>query len=244
MLELLIVRDIKTLGKLDEYFKTRRIRIKFEEMKLIRYVILFGSLFFLSGCTKEGVDPTIPLGLLTKSRDFLFFCLSVIDSSKPLYNQFASRYYYSMFSIAKIISIWKHKHFANELETHEDVWRVMCKNPRKKFGTDLKKIRTKCDYDYKITDSSSESIKDDLLPIILDNTAFEELLDDACNTIDMFYERLQNNNDKEKCNQIIDEIISCRNNIINVINDPSRVTAQIKVYEIASKEAKSDSCES
>ena len=188
-------------------------------MKLIRFILLFGLLLVLSGCTKEVIDPNIPLGLLTKSRDFLFFCLSIIDSSKPLYNQVASRYYYSMFSIAKIISIWKHKHFSNELETHEEVWRVVKKQPKKLFGTDLKKIRTKCDYDYDISDSSSQDIKNALLPIMMDDNAFSSLLDDARDSIQKFYDKLQNNIEEDKCNQLIDEIVDCRNNIKSAINE-------------------------
>ena len=102
-----------------------------------RCIFLIIVVFLLSGCTQAQVDPSIPVGLLSKSRDYLFFCLSIIDSSEPLYNQVAGRYYYAMFSIAKIPSIWKHNHFKGELETHEDVWKVASEGPRKSLEQNL-----------------------------------------------------------------------------------------------------------
>ena len=85
-------------------------------------LFVFGLLVIcsLSGCCEATANPDVPTGMLSKSRDYLFFCLQIIQGSRPLYNQFASRYYYALFSIAKISSIWKHKHFNNEFETYEE----------------------------------------------------------------------------------------------------------------------------
>ena len=47
-------------------------------MVVIRCVFLIITLYFLSGCVQAQVDPTIPVGLLSKSRDYLFFCLSTV----------------------------------------------------------------------------------------------------------------------------------------------------------------------
>lgn len=188
-------------------------------MVIIRCVFLIITLYFLSGCVQAQVDPTIPVGLLSKSRDYLFFCLSIIDSSKPLYNQVAGRYYYAMFSIAKIPSIWKHKHFNGEMETHEDVWRVVPKEPKTFFGKELKSLRTACDYIPNCNDSSSNDVKTKLLPIVENNTAFEKLVEDTKVCIEKYYRKIGScdDNSETSCDELLAEISICREKIIDHI---------------------------
>lgn len=185
-----------------------------------RCVFLIIVVFLLSGCTQAQVDPSIPVGLLSKSRDYLFFCLSIIDSSEPLYNQVAGRYYYAMFSIAKIPSMWKHNHFKGELETHEEVWKVASKGPRKSFGKELKSLRTACDYMHDCNNSSSDSVKTKLLPIIENNDAFEKLVKDTKVCLEKYYRKIEprDDNSETSCNELLNEIAKCREIIIDHIS--------------------------
>lgn len=186
-----------------------------------RCICLIIVVFLLSGCTQAQVDPSIPVGSLSKSRDYLFFCLSIIDSSEPLYNQVAGRYYYAMFSIAKIPSIWKHNNFKGELETHEDVWKVASKGPRKSFGTELKSLRTACDYMHDCNNSSSDSVKTKLLPIIENNDAFEKLVEDTKVCLEKYYRKIEprDDNSETSCNELLNEIAKCREIIIDHISE-------------------------
>lgn len=146
----------------------------------------------------------------------MFFCLSIIDSTKPLYNQVAARYYYAMFSIAKVSSIWKHRRFSGELETHKDVWNVAPHESRKVFGEDLKRIRTKCDYKHDYNDSESLIIKNELSPIIKNDAAFNELMDDVRRNVNNYYDGIDDCQDaanERQCLDVLEEIINCRNSI-------------------------------
>lgn len=188
---------------------------------IFRCIFLIIAVFFVSGCTQAQFDPSIPVGLLSKSRDYLFFCLSIIDSSEPLYNQVAGRYYYAMFSIAKIPSIWKHKHFKGELETHEEVWRIVSKEPRASFGKELKSLRTACDYMPDCNNSSSDSVKTQLLPIIENNDAFESLVEDTKGCLKKYYRKIEpcDDNSETSCNELLNEISKCREMIIDHISE-------------------------
>lgn len=185
----------------------------------LRILLIIIGVFLFSGCAEILVDPAVPVGLLSKSRDYLFFCLSIIDSSKPLYNQVAGRYYYAMFSIAKISSIWKHKHFSEEMETHEEVWRVAPSEPRKVFGKELKSLRTDCDYMHDCNDSSSDKIKIALKPIIADDDAYNKLVEDVRENLLKYYEVVEPHDDEseKQCVDIITEISNCRKNIMNLL---------------------------
>lgn len=182
---------------------------------LVKVFVLFVLLVLLGGCMQAPAyyDSAIPFGLLTKSRDYLFFCLSIIDSTKPLYNQVAARYYYAMFSIAKVSSIWKHKKFRGELETHKEVWNVAPHKSRKAFGEDLKRIRTECDYKHDYNDSQSLIVRDELLPIVLDDEAFNELVHDVRRNLNNYYNRVDDcadTDDEQLCLDTLEEIIDCR----------------------------------
>ena len=178
---------------------------------LIRIIILCLVSFIYVGCAPEPINPNIPVGLLTKSRDYLFFCMSLMDTAKPLYNQIAPKYYYAMFSVARVASIWKHQHFHGELETHKDVWDVAHNDARKIFGEDLKEVRTKCDYQYDINNSESEQIKKELQPIVLDDKAFNKLLNDANTAIEKYYKSNRcSSNHINECTGIMEEISKYR----------------------------------
>lgn len=45
--------------------------------QVLRWIALAITIVFLSGCAAANYDPAVPVGLLTKSRDFLFFCLCI-----------------------------------------------------------------------------------------------------------------------------------------------------------------------
>lgn len=193
-------------------------------IQCLRASILGLCLLLASSCAGEPLDPSIPYGFLSKSRDYLYFCLSLMDSSRPLYNQFASRYYYAMFSIAKISSIWKHKHFHGESELHEEVWKVTPHEVRKVYGQELKSIRTKCDYLPDFNDSSSECIMAQLVPIVQNAKAFESLVKDVKEILPKYYARADQSAlfNESNCSEIID----CITKLSDEIKQHNKITPQ------------------
>ena len=180
-------------------------------------LFVFGLLVIcsLSGCCEATANPDVPTGMLSKSRDYLFFCLQIIQDSRPLYNQFASRYYYALFSIAKISSIWKHKHFNNEFETHEEVWKMAPVNVRKLYGEQLKSVRTECDYFYDINDGASDLIKKKLQPIVADDKTFNKLIGDVDDSVSKYYKSIGKGYQSHelRCDELLQEIRALRDEI-------------------------------
>ncbi len=213
-IEILMSRTQKLKGLVTASLKLRTLNdnpYSIQMKTLIRIIILCLVSFIYVGCAPEPINPNIPVGLLTKSRDYLFFCISLMDTAKPLYNQIATKYYYAMFSVARVASIWKHQHFHGELETHKDVWDVAHHDARNIFGEDLKEVRTKCDYQYDINNSESEQIKKELQPIVLDDNAFNKLLDDANAAIEKYYKSNRcSSNHMNECIGIMKEISKYR----------------------------------
>lgn len=186
---------------------------------LIKIIILCLVSFLYVGCAPEPINPNIPVGLLTKSRDYLFFCLSLIDAAEPLYNQIATKYYYAMFSIARVASIWNHKNFNGKLETHKDVWDIAPHDARKLFGEHLKKVRTECDYQYDINNSESEQIKKELQPIVIDDNAFNKLRDNTNEVIEKYYKSSRCPSDyTDSCISLMKEISKYRDVIKSKIS--------------------------
>lgn len=162
-------------------------------------------LLCLSGCAAVTRDPSVPIGLLTKSRDFLVFCIFLLDSSKNCYNQIVSRYYYAMFSIAKLNSLWSRKKNEYFFEKQSDVWAVQTHLPKKVFGEELKKLRVDGDYMPNCNDADTKHFQEGLISIIDQDKSFQELIAKARDVVDKYYpkEDLENS---EQCKALLDEI--------------------------------------
>ena len=138
------------------------------------YFRLFLLLFALSLCCGCGqfarttLDPTIPYGLLIKCRDFLTFCLFLVDQEKPYYNHIAQRYYYAMLTLASISYQWHKGHGVEYklIKQHDEVWRLMPHDVKGTYGKDLKGLRTRCDYHYEETAQDVDGYRHDLSTIM------------------------------------------------------------------------------
>lgn len=180
---------------------------------IFRICFWVGLLFLAVGCA-PAYNPDVPLGFLTKSRDYMFFCLSLLDSASPLYNQFASRYYYALFSITKVSSVLKHRLHGNLVESHHRVWSTVPSNVRNTFGEDLRKLRNKCDYQYNYNDSESLAAKDRVSRIVLNDDAFDTLIEETRKSVENYYRNVEIGYEKKaKCEKIICSIRDCREKI-------------------------------
>ena len=174
----------------------------------------------VTSCSQEPVPPSVPLGLLTKSRDFLTFCVFLLNDESQYYNHFAVRYYYAMFSLAKINSIKKHKSTIEDSELHVDVWRVNCVEPRKEFGSSLKKVRTMCDYSPDVNDAYNKLLFDRLSPIIANERAYSKLRSDTeKNALLLIKGAEESQKENEQvCLSLLKEIDDLHTTIVNHFN--------------------------
>lgn len=150
-------------------------------------------------------DPSVPIGLLTKSKELLVFSTFLLDSSKNYYNQIATRYYYSMFSIAKLISLWKHKKSDYSFEKQDAVWSVQKHSPKNTYGEKLKRLRVECDYMPEFNEDKFEHFQTELISIINDERPFNELISDAKEIIEKYYSD-KDKDLREQCISTLKEI--------------------------------------
>lgn len=174
--------------------------------KWFKILLLLSISLCLSGCAQVARDPSVPIGLLTKSRELLVFCIFLLDSSKNYYNQIATRYYYSMFSIAKLISLWKHNKSEYSFEKQDAVWSVQKHFPKKIYGDQLKRLRVECDYMPNFNEDEFEHFHAELISIINDERPFNELISDAKEIVEKYYSD-EDKDLREQCISILEEIV-------------------------------------
>lgn len=174
-------------------------------------IVLLASLL-LCGCSQAGPpDPTIPYGLLIKSRDFLTFCLFLTDQDIKYYNQIAQRYYYAMLALASITFEWRKKRGVEYtiFAKHDEVWGGMPNDVRKTYGDPLKKLRTRCDYHHEELARDQESYRKELSAIIHDERNIFEQLEEQTriNYAKFFGNRVTDDSIKVRdCDALMDEI--------------------------------------
>lgn len=174
-------------------------------------------LFILSGCSQPGpLNSADAIGLMTKCRDFLSFCLMVLNqpdaNGNVLYNQVISRYYYSLFFLGKV-AMDRHQYSPKEqrLGSHEKVWRRNGQNVQSYYGQQLKELRRKCDYGCSNTDLNPNSYQCDFKNIASNDLPFNELL----NQVDSKWNNMPHTNSEMiSFNDLKQEIVDKRNDII------------------------------
>lgn len=184
---------------------------------LFKILLLLSISVCLSGCVQIPRDPSVPIGLLTKSKELLVFCIFLLDSSKNYYNQIATRYYYSMFSIAKLISLWKHNKSDYSFEKQDAVWSVQKHSSKTIYGEKLKRLRVECDYMPEFNEDKVEHFQTELISIINDEKPFNELISDAKEIIEKYYSE-EDNELREQCILILKEIAAQKEEIKNKIS--------------------------
>lgn len=175
--------------------------------KILKILFLVIVCICLSGCAQVARDPYVPIGLLTKSREFLVFCLFLVDSGKNYYNQIATRYYYSMFTIAKLNSLWKHKSEGYSFEKQDAVWSVQKHEPKVEYGDKLKRLRVECDYLPEYNEEKFEHFRVELSSILNTAKPFVELMDNAEEVINKYYSD-KDKQLRDRCLDLLSEIRS------------------------------------
>lgn len=179
------------------------------------FLVCLTCLFFLSGCGHTtGFSSTEAIGYMTKSRDFLAFCLMVLNQpdevSKAFYNQVISRYYYSMLFLAKVATKDSKSVNHGDGGSHMRVWQQSRKKSYSVYGDGLRSLRVKSDYEYR---SVNDSIKDveSFKTIVTDDKAFKDLMTD----VEGVYEDWSNRSEViDRCDVLKEQIINNREEII------------------------------
>ena len=172
--------------------------------KFCNYLVYSMIVILFSSCAvpveqEIGNNVFIITNYLLKARYFILFVIFLLDSGKIYWINLYSRLYYFYFTLARVKSyLQQNKVLEN---THEEIWRLSTKKPRKKFGGEFKKIRTKCDYS--IIENEQIFIKNTNHIII--NT-HEKILTEQINDIRKFCLRKIDNTNNEKIDKLLSEI--------------------------------------
>ncbi len=185
--------------------------------RIVFFIILCITL--LTGCVVERpVSPIEFYQLIQKSKDFLLFCLFLSTQENPYFSQIISRLYYSYFHLARIVHIGKTDLF--EKEKHSIAWQQNKKGVRKSFGSDLKRLRIRYDYDIDSVNEDHDVTKANIEKVIEDSKNLQELIIDAKKQTDKFY---RHENDANKwindCNILFDDIERIHNDLINALGN-------------------------
>lgn len=95
--------------------------------------------------------------ILSKSNDFLGFCLYLIKTEEVYIKQIVTRLYYSYFSLARLVHIGKTKKFNKE--KHDVIWQQNKKKVRQLYGRCLKDARHSVDYGTESPQDLEQSLK-------------------------------------------------------------------------------------
>lgn len=155
-------------------------------MKSSPLIVIIILLFILSGCAAEPVvSPREYYNILLLSKDFLAFCIFLINSEPKYHKQIISRIYYCYFTLARYVHIRK----TDTLDRvkHTVIWSQNKVKPRKKYGEFLKKRRVFYDYDFDSMNVTKEELNNDLKFIIENKNAFNELIVDSKKQMIEFY---------------------------------------------------------
>lgn len=148
---------------------------------IIRPLVFMGVLFLLSSCSAAPVSSSEAIGLLTKSKDLLSFCVFLLSQSEGVYYSYvAERYYYAMLSLAKIVA-GKDKFLRGFLSDeekkgkHERIWKTCPKDVEDIYGEQLKNLRVRCDYGIKENDFIETEFANGLKSILHEEGAYNSL---------------------------------------------------------------------
>lgn len=186
------------------------------EMAKIRFIIrsLFfvSVLFLLSGCSTNPVSPSEALGLLTKCKDILYFCVLLLGQSDDVqYSYVAERYYYAMLSLARIVA-GKDLFLSDEEKKgkHERIWEACHKDVKELYGKQLKDLRVRCDYGVEKNDFLEINYESELKTILHQDGVYNRLKESVQ---DELLEISSRSEFSENVNDLLDEIDNLHNTL-------------------------------
>jgi uncharacterized protein (UPF0332 family) len=175
--------------------------------RLLRVTSLLLTILFFTGCAAP-TRPITPIeyhNFFVKSGEFLAFCSYLISQESPQLKQVISRLYYSYFLIARAIHIGKTNLY--EQIKHDVVWAQNKVDVRKKYGEDLKRLRTRYDYDPISVDESLEETKSNLRFICDNELVYTTLIEDAKSQLQKVYRHEDNPQQwVNKTNEVIEKL--------------------------------------
>ena len=190
------------------------IRTFFSIVKIL--LILFVIISFSSCAAEESISPHGYYTLLTKSKDFMAFCLYIANEQNPYWGQVISRLYYSYFTLARLVHIAKTCLY--EQEKHTVIWQQNKKEVRKQFGIELKHLRTYYDYDYHSSIESKDTLRNNLMFILNNRKAFNDLIKDVKEQIPKYYKHEKNKDEWiNKCNKELESIIEIQADLEKIV---------------------------
>lgn len=179
----------------------------------IRLLCLLLVIITVSGCSKAiELSSTDVILLLTRCKQFMFFCLTILSHDPPSFNQAASRYYYAMFSLARVIYGQQSRSPFTKESFHVSVWNSFSKTSKEitNFGMGLKRLRERCDYGVKAEDLKPESYKKDFKRAVYNDKVFEELIEEIQ---EVYRDFPPAQGHVDQCDQLVEEIDSIRESI-------------------------------
>lgn len=140
-------------------------------------LLFLSVLFLLSSCAQNSVSSTEAIGLLTKCKDFLSFCVLLLSQSDDIhYSHVAERFYYAVLSLARIVAgkdwlLWSEERKGK----HERIWRACPKDVEELYGKRLKDLRIRCDYGVEKNDLLEIEYETDLKTILQKDGVYNSL---------------------------------------------------------------------
>jgi hypothetical protein len=145
-------------------------------------------------------NPLIITNYLTKAKSLLLFVIFLLDSEKNNWFNMYSRLYYFYFTLARIKYFFHHN--KTKMGTHEDVWNLSKKGPKKIFGEEFKNIRNECDY--YIIDNYDLFIKDTNEKIL---NKHKKVFTEQIDTIKMYCQKRGEDFNNENNNKLLSDIL-------------------------------------
>lgn len=185
------------------------------------FIILL--LFLLSGCTlaERPIDHIQYYNILSRSNEFLAFCIYIIEKEEVNIIHLIPRLYYSYFNIAKINHALKYK--KNKKVSHKDIWESNPIKAKELYYDNLRKARNEIDYGENTLAKSEENViailRESFIPE--NSKAFNDLIDDFESQSEEFFknrfspESKQIYEDSKDLIKIIKENNSKINNLLN-----------------------------
>ena len=149
--------------------------------RYVRYLIhllsFIGLLLFVSSCGIDPVSAKDAIGLLTKCKEFLSFCVLLLGLGTNVpYSYIAERYYYAMLCLARIVAGKERRLLGEDKKgKHERIWKACPAGVNLLFGVRLKELRVRCDYGLQKEDLLNHEYKNELLEIVRKDDEYNSL---------------------------------------------------------------------
>lgn len=185
----------------------------------VNWLILILLTISLSGCivAERPIDNVAYYNLLSKSNEFLAFCIYMLKNEEVNIIHIIPRLYYSYFNLAKLVHTVKTKKF--EQEKHDVIWLQNKKSARKLYYDFLRKSRINVDYGVNSIVQTEEEVKEMFLDKFIPNNkkASKCLMLDLEEQTDKFFKEDITDNYYIKSKEIIQEIEHNNNKLNELI---------------------------